>query len=191
MIVNHTALNIQWSFLRNWINLSPLTVSSNQPFSLLMMKECPLLLSPSLCTEQISSANIYFPSPNDQIGKQGTFISANYRKFLTILCISWTTVESSYFSPEVAEFLRFNITILVLITIHVKFYWFCLWCEAGGGDGRWAGEVEGGGEVCYEVPLFAPWNDLLSVGLLTPPSVCLNIISIAWIIETTRVVNHT
>ena len=110
-----------------------------------MMKECPLLLSPSLCTEQISSANIYFPSPNDQIGKQGSFISANYRKFLTISCISWTTVESSYFSPEVAEFLRFNITILVLITIHVKFYSFCLWCEAGGeGGGRWAGEVEGG-----------------------------------------------
>ena len=144
MIINHTALNIQWSFPRDWINLSLLTVSSNQPFSLLMMKECPLLLSPSLCTEQISSANIYFPSPNDQIGKQGTFISANYRKFLTISCISWTTVESSYFSPEVAEFLRFNITILVLITIHVKFYWFCLWCEARG-DGRWAGEVEGEG----------------------------------------------
>ena len=99
--------------------------------------------------------------------------------------------NSWIFSPEVAEFIRFNITILVLITIHIKFYWFCLWCEAGGGDGRWAGEVEGGGEVCYEVPLFAPWNDLLSVGLLTPPSVCLNIISIAWIIETTQVVNRT
>ena len=59
--------------------------------------------------------------------------------------------------------------------------------EMEGGQGRW----KGGGEVCYEVPLFAPWNDLLSVGLLTPPSVCLNIISIAWIIETTQVVNHT
>ena len=64
-----------------------------------------------------------------------------------------------------------------------------MWCEAVRGVLREG--AEGGWSVwrvvvCYEAPLFAPWNDLLSVELLPPPSVCLNII----IAERTRMVNR-
>ena len=52
-----------------------------------------------------------------------------------------------------------------------------------GGRGGWVGAV------CYEAPLFAPRNDLLSVELLPPPSVCLNII-IALVCGRTRTANH-
>ena len=113
----------------------------------------------TLCVESTETLQIFAPSPNELIETRDSSISINYP--------------------------RFRLKVWFSITISINTQGF----ESPHSDCGVRGLVWGGVVVCYEAPLFAPWNDLLSVELLPPPSLGLNII-IHLIVRRTRAANH-